>query len=192
MAQLETLNLPGRGLWQAIGELDPTRVLERSQAILDEGLQFFSQVVTGARVCDDDDECLGLDQTLLIEGADHRGFENLVMCDQRRFDLEGRHPLTADLQHVIGAAAVDIVTLAVAQIFVTGARPGTVEGVEALSPLIPITNRGGLAVDLKLSHLTVDNFSALLVDDAQLIARDGRAAGAIVHVVDPVTQKYVQ
>src|SRR5437870_10945582 len=88
-AQLEALDLAGGGLGQLGHELDPARVLERSERGLDEGLELAGEgvAVAAARIAQHD-ERLGLGQAVGVLGADHGGLEDRGVGGERGLDLE--------------------------------------------------------------------------------------------------------
>src|SRR5450759_5591383 len=69
------------------------------------------------------DECFWLDQTVTIFDRYDRGLENLRMGNQCVLDLERRYPNTADLEHIVSAAAEGVNSVGTAQVFVAGAGP---------------------------------------------------------------------
>src|ERR1041384_5511814 len=106
--QFIALDLAGRGLRQALAELDPTRVFPHPDPLFDVLLQGLGQPVRvlAERRLLQHDEGFRLDQPFRIRVADDRGFQHRWVADQRLLDLEGGHPDAADFQHVVAAPAV--------------------------------------------------------------------------------------
>src|SRR5579883_113891 len=100
-AQDEALNFAGRRLGQFRQELDPARVLERGQSLLDEVLEFVRQFVRWLVALLQDDICLWLDQFISVEITHDRCLQYGGVRDQRGLDLDRRDPLPAHLQHII-------------------------------------------------------------------------------------------
>ena len=73
----------------------------------------------------------------IIGVADHRGFEHGVVGRQRRLDLERRDPDAADLHHVVGASAIGVVAVGVADILVAASGPGAEEGRARALAIVP-------------------------------------------------------
>ena len=76
------------------------------------------------------------DQPVGVFLADDGGFQHRLVRDQRRLDVEWRHPHAAYLEHVVGAPAVAVVALGIAAILVAGVRPLAGEGAAALGALV--------------------------------------------------------
>src|SRR5689334_5267659 len=85
-AQLEPLNLPGRRLRELGKKIYPARILVGREPVLDVLLERRLQGVARGIALLQHHIGLGLDEPVLVFGADHRGFENRVVADQRRFD----------------------------------------------------------------------------------------------------------
>src|SRR5262249_27701678 len=113
LPQLEPLDLPSGGLWKRVGEFHPPRGLIRGELALGKRLELFGERVRGFNAALEHDERLGLEQIVLVRLADNRYLEDAGMGDQRRLDLGGRDPLAADLHHVVGSSAVDVVAFGV-------------------------------------------------------------------------------
>src|SRR5262245_62708063 len=84
------------------------------------------------------------------------------MGDERRFDLERGHPHAVDLEHVIGAPAVIIVAVRVAQVLVAGMGPFADEGAPALRALVPVAFAGGGPAHHEFADLAIDRKSTRL------------------------------
>ena len=87
------------------------------------------------------------------------------MLDQCRLDLGRRDKHAADLQHVVAAAAIDVIAVRVLEIFVAGAGPGADKGSPAALAIVPIADRAGRAADEQIADLTLPHRLARLVDD---------------------------
>ena len=125
-AQLEALDLAGGGLRQLADEADLARILVRRELVLDEGLQRFGERVVAcvARLQHDVRERAREAAFVL---ADDRGLEHRLVPHERRLDLERRHELAADLQHVVAASRVGVAAVGVAHVLVAAARPLALE-----------------------------------------------------------------
>src|SRR5499427_10451456 len=132
--QLETLNLAGRRARQVGPDIDPARIFPRPGALLHVRAQLLEQPFVGAVAVLEHDEGFRLDQPVAVLLADDGGLEHRLMGDERRLDLEWGYPHAVDLEHVVGAPAVMIVAIGVAQVFVAGMGPFADEGAPALRP----------------------------------------------------------
>ena len=88
LAQLEALDLSGRGFRQLAADLDPAWLLPRAGGGFDVRLQFLEQSVIGFYTRLQHDERLGLGQTIRILLADHGGLKHGLVGDERALDLE--------------------------------------------------------------------------------------------------------
>src|SRR5262249_41621036 len=152
----------------------------------------FEEPLVGGKAVAQHDEGLRLDQPVGVLFADHGGFEHGLVRGERRLDFERRHPHAADLEHVVGAAAVVIVALAVAAIFIAGEGPFAGKSASAFGPLIPVTFGGGGAAHHKFADVLIGNVAALVVHDFQLVAGDRFAGGAVLHIAGAVRQKRLE
>jgi hypothetical protein len=138
------------------------------------------------------DEGLWLDQSVGVFLADDRGLQHSLVGDQRRLDVEGRNPHAADLEHVIGAPAVIVVAVGVAPVFVASMGPFAGKGAPALGALVPVAFTGRRPAHNQFADFAVGHISAVLVDDASVIAGDRFAGRAIANVGGAVAQESVQ
>src|SRR5262245_63685830 len=82
-----------------------------------------------------------------------------------------------------------IIAVTVAEIFVTGEGPFAGKGAPAFGALVPVAlTRGGAAHD-QLANFIIGDFTALFIDNLELVARHRLAGGAVAHVVRTVRQK---
>ena len=114
------------------------------------------------------------------------------MRDQSRLDLGRRDIDTTDLQHVVGAAGVDIIAVFVAAILVAAQRPLPLERPFAALNVIPVVLGAGWPRDLQLADLALPGGSPLVVDQAHVIAGDRLAGRAVAHVAGPIRQEDMQ
>ena len=77
----------------------------------------------GARLC----------ELLLVVPADDGRFQHVRMRGERRLHLEGRDIHARYFQHIVGAAAADVIAVLVLDVFVAGTRPLALEGRRATS-----------------------------------------------------------
>src|SRR6516165_9385992 len=191
-AQFEALDLAGRGLWQLVEKGDPARAFERRQYGLRMLFERLREILVGAGAGFDNDESFGPDQTITVRGADHRRFEHVLVHDQCRLDLGGRDIHAADLQHVVAAAAIDVIAVLILEILVAGARPYAVEGRPAAFTVIPVEGGAGRAADQEVADFAARYRPALLVDDSERVTGDRLAGRAVAHLARPVAEKNVQ
>lgn len=136
---------------------------------------------------------LGLDELLLVLGADDRGLEHGFVRDERGLDLDRRHPDAAHLEHVVRAAAVGVVAVLVEGVLVAAARPGAMEGVLGLLALVPVHERRGRAADLELAELArLGDDVALVIEEAHLVAGNRLAGRAVAHLAGAIGEEDVQ
>src|SRR5258708_19330191 len=93
------------------------------------------------------------------------------MGDQRALDLERRHPDAGYLEHVVAAAAESVAPVGVANVFVAGAGPVSLECPAAFAALIPVALPGGGCIDHKFADLAVANIVTPVVHQPHLVAR---------------------
>src|SRR5256885_17251270 len=93
------------------------------------------------------------------------------------------HPLAARLDHVVGAAAVHVVSLLVAPVLVAGIRPGALEGTQRLVALVPVGDGAGRPAHDQFADLALRKVAASLLDDALLISRNRLSTRPVAHVV---------
>src|SRR5262249_48493124 len=190
--QLETLNLAGRGARQVAPDVDPARIFPRAGALLDMRAQRFEQPLVGAVTVLEHDEGFRLDQSVAVLLADEGGLEHRLMRNEGRLDLERRYPHAVDLEHVVGAPAVVIVAVGVAQIIVAGMRPFADEGAAALRALVPVAFAGGGPAHHELADLAIGELAPVLVDDLHVVPLHRLAGRSVADVAGPVAQKGLQ
>src|SRR5215471_2185627 len=177
--QLEALDLAGRGARQVGPDVDPARIFPGAGALLHMRAQRFEQPLVGAVTVLEHDEGFRLDQSVAVLLADDGGLEHRLMRNEGRLDLERRYPHAVDLEHVVGAPAVVIVAVGVAQILVAGMRPFADEGAAALRALVPVA-------------FAIGELALVLVDDLHVVPRHRLAGRSVADVAGPVAQKGLQ
>ena len=115
------------------------------------------------------------------------------MALQHALDLERRDIHAGHFQHVVAPAAVNEVAVVVLDIFVAGARPFAQERRARLLAVVPIHHRAGRAAHLQFAHLAArcDDL-AVVVDQADIVARHRLAGGAVFHLAGAVREENVQ
>ena len=101
------------------------------------------------------------------------------MRRQRRLDLERRHIHARHFQHVVGAAAADVIAIGVLDIFVARARPFAQEGRARLLAIVPIHDRSCRPAHIELAHLALFDLIAVLADQLDFVAGHRLAGGAV-------------
>ena len=102
-------------------------------------------------------------------------------CDgQRGLDLERRDIHARHFQHVVGAAAADVIAVGILDIFVARARPFALEGRARLLAVVPVHDRAGRPARIHLAHLALLHRLAVLADQLDLVARHRLAGGAVL------------
>src|ERR1700730_16549517 len=177
---------------ETFGATIGARAFEGCQHGLGVSFEGPGEFVVGTDAGFDDDKGLGLDQTVLVRYPDHSRFEHILVCNQRRLDLGRRDIHAAHLQHVVAAAAIDVITVLVLEILVPGARPYAVEGGPAALAVVPVTGRTGRAADQEVADFAAPDRPAFLVNALERIAGGRPASGAVAHVVRPVAEKDMQ
>ena len=107
------------------------------------------------------DEGLRLDQAIVILGRNDGRFEDAGVSDECLFDFEGRHPDATHLEHVVGAATVDVNAVGPAEVLVAGACPLALESAARLGALIPISGGGGGCPHEQFADCSVDDLALL-------------------------------
>src|SRR4029450_13599616 len=116
--------------------------------------------------------------------ADDRGLAPGLGRGEPRLYLERGHPHAVDLEHVVGAPAVIIVPLGVAQVLVAGIGPFADEGAAALGAVVPVAFTRGGPAHHELANLSRGKLASALVNDLYLVPRH-RLAGRSVAPLDP-------
>src|SRR4029077_4943086 len=109
-------------------------------------------------------------------------FEDRFVADERGLDLGRRDVDSRHLQHVVGAPAVYEIAVLVLAVLVAAARPAAVEGAAALVAVVPVVRRARGPGDLQLTYLARLDRRPLLVDQTQLVPREGFPGGAVAQV----------
>ncbi len=138
------------------------------------------------------DERLWLDQLALVSVTDDSRLQYRVMCDQSRLDLGWRNIEATDLEHVVGAARIDIVPVFVTTVLVAALSPRPVERVPAALPVIPVILGACRPGNLQLADLALFCRASFIIDEPNLIPGNGLAGGAVAHVAGPIRQKDMQ
>src|SRR5688572_23218929 len=108
VADLEALELPGRGLGQVVDEHDVVRRLEVREAVAAPGDQVLGADALG------DDHGHRLVDAVLVGHTDDGGLPHGRVLDQPALDLGRRHPDAAGLEHVAVAAQAGEVAVGIA------------------------------------------------------------------------------
>src|SRR5438552_17193678 len=106
LPQSVPLDLAGDRLRESRDELDPARVLIRSDAPLHERLELLGELVRGLLAVLQEHERFGFYQFVLILRADDSALEHRGMLHERGLDLGRRDPLPGYLEHVVAAPFV--------------------------------------------------------------------------------------
>ena len=96
-----------------------------------------SVVAAGLAGLQDQMKAMGLIRPSLSSRADDGGLLHGRVRDQGQLDLERRHPDAADLEHVVGASAVDVAAVLVDAVLVARVRP-LPANVPRLLALVPV------------------------------------------------------
>src|SRR5438876_2943582 len=191
LAQLVALDLAGDRLGQLRHELDQVRELEALQARLAVLLQRCDERIPLLRLRLRDHERLDLREPIDTD-ADHGAFRHRRMLQQRGLDLDRRDPETADLDHVVASSLVPVEAVLVDAVSVAGEEPLAEDRAFRLLVLRPIEREGAVALDVEITGLALGHRPAFVIEDLQLVARHGLAAGAGLHVVEAVGAVDVQ
>src|SRR5437868_6735936 len=184
-AQLVTLDLAGHGLGQLRHELDDVRVLKSLQARLHVLLQLDDQRVTGGRVGPRNHERFDFREPF-DRDPHHRALRDSGMLQQRRLDLNGRHPQAAHLDHVVRAPLVPVVALFVDAVAVAGEEPFAEDRALRLLVLRPVQRQRAVAFHVQVTRLAIGDRVAPVVEDLQLVAGHRFAARAGAHIMRTV------
>src|ERR1700722_16208875 len=101
------------------------------------------------------------------------------MLGKAKLDLERIHPLTGDLDQVVGAAAEEMKAVAVAHEAVAGVNPAPVaDGLLRFVRPVPVQWRRGIAAYPEDAFFVVVDFATVSTPERNLIAGDAKAGGA--------------
>src|SRR6478672_1593893 len=176
LAELEALDLAGRGLWQRLDEPDPSRPLVLRQPLAHELLQGLRQNRRARAPFAQHDKRDRLRQSIAILVADNAALEHRLVRGQRVLDLYWTHPQTADLEHVVRPARVPEVTVGVLRVLVAGADPAALDRLVGLLGLVPVARARRLAVDPQVADLAAPDRLATIVDQPGVVARHDETA----------------
>ena len=187
VAQHKALDFSGRGFRQAVDEFDPARVFPGTDRAFHMHLELFIERPSdiGLVLILEYDEGFWFDQAVFVLDRHDGGLEHFRVGNQCVFDLERRHPNAADLEHVVGAAAVGVNAIRTPQVFVTGAGPVTDER----TALIPVADRGRFAAHQQLAHFIVGDVVTVFIDKSEVVAVDRHAGSAVFDSIRKVGQK---
>src|SRR5579883_3555591 len=101
--QLETLDLPGRGLRQRVGENDRTRILVRGDRRLDMILQSLGRLGRALDSRREHDMRLHDLAALLVRRADHCAFYDVAVRQQSGLDLRPGDVVAGRNDHIVAA-----------------------------------------------------------------------------------------
>ena len=147
---------------QVVDELDEVRVLVAAQARLAPLLQLAHEAVV-AGVAAGDHERLHAHRVVGLDP--HRGrLEHARMLDEHVLDLDRGGPQPADLDHVVGAALVDVVAVLVDAVAIAGEEQVAVDRGLGLLVLVPVVGQRGVAAHLQVPDLAVGDRRAQLVE----------------------------
>src|SRR5207253_2528175 len=103
-----------------------------------------------------------------------------------------RDPLSAYLEHVVGAPADAIEAIRIAHVFVAGACPFALEGAARLLALVPVAVRRRRPTDAELADLAFRHLAAGIIDQPRLVAWHWHAGRAVADLAGIVAQEDVQ
>src|SRR5579875_279545 len=192
LAQLDAANLSGCRLGQIADEFNPPWILVMRETRFHVLLQDLAETVARRHVGFEHDEGLGFDEPRFVFHADDSRLQNAVMRDERRFDLAGRHPHAAHLQHVVAAPAMHEIAVAVLVELVAGLGPFADERCARALSVVPVTERGGRACDVEVSDLPARHGIAVLADEPDAISADRFSRRSIAHRAGTIRDENVQ
>ena len=166
--------------------------LNGASRVLDEGLEFGLERGRRAVAGLEHDEGLGPREAFGVGHADHRRLQHRGMLHQRGLDLERRHVLAADLEHVVAAARVGVGAVGIAHVLVAALGPRALEGVARLVAVAPVHQRRARAADVEVADLAVGHRAAVVAAQLDRVAGHRLAGAAVVHVARTVGQEDVQ
>src|SRR6478672_10720012 len=170
LTQPEALDLAGGGLRQLVDELEVAWILVRCQLVLHERLQRLLERRARRMAGLQHDERLRLGEAIRVLAADDGRLEHRRMLHQRGFHLERRHVDAAYLQHVVGAARIDVTAVFAAGVLVAAARPFALESRTRLRVVGPVQERRARPADVEIAYLAVRNGLAVLAAQLDVVA----------------------
>jgi hypothetical protein len=99
-------------------------------------------------------------------------FEHRFMLQQAVFDLDRRDVNARHFEHVVGAAVIPVVALAVHVKLVAGGAPVAREGLLRFLVRVPVAQRRRVSLDAQRAHLAGGHRAAFPVNDLRLVAFD--------------------
>ena len=119
-----------------------------------------------------------LDEPVGASRADHHDLAHVRMLDQHGFDLSRRDPLTADLEHVVGAAQIRVEAVLRLDVHVAAAKPLALEARPRRVGTAPVPRRRRVTGDPELAGRPRRHVVPLLVRQSEAVAADDRAGRA--------------
>src|SRR5262245_27963778 len=177
-SQPEALQLSRRRSRQLRQELDPPRALVLGQRLPHELLQFGGERRRALDAAAEHDEGHGLGERVAVLAADHGALVYGGMREQRVLDLDRADPLSADLEHVVAAAAVPVETVGILAVAVARAHPFALDRRFRLLVLVPVRGAQRIAAHPEIPHLAGGHRLLPLVEDRGGVARDDQPARA--------------
>jgi hypothetical protein len=138
------------------------------------------------------DPRFGLDQPVCIGPPHHRGLKHFGVLAKPRLDLDWRAPDAADLEHVIVAPAVNVITVVVPQEGIAGAKPAVDHGTAGALRIVSVVFRRGVTADDELPAFALPHRLAVFANDPGLIAGNDASAGAGPQVIGAVGDEVVE
>src|SRR5262249_44322850 len=114
------------------------------------------------------------------------------MLQQSTLDLHRAYPHAFDLHHVVGAADVPVIAIAIAVILIACAQPVALDGFFRLLVLIPVSSANRIAFNEQIADFAVGNRLSCLVDYASLVTVEDLPARAGPGGAGTVGDEHVQ
>src|SRR5439155_23841387 len=132
-----------------------------------------------------------LHERVLVLRTHNARFHDGRMLGERALDLRRRHPHAARLDHVVGPTGVPEVAIHISLVLVAGAHPFPLDGLLGALVLVPIARARAIPLDDQVAHLANRHWTAGVVHELRLVARDERAARAGAHLAAAVRDEGV-
>ena len=127
-----------------------------------------------------------------VRRAHYRGFRHVGMAEERILHFDRRNPHARDLQHVVGAAAVAIITVGIAQKLIAGDDPAAPFRASGKFRNPPILRERAGAAHPKVADLAHGGLGARVINNLCVIARYWKAAASRFALARPAGDEHVQ
>src|SRR5882762_8615530 len=175
-AQFEALNFPRHGLRQLATESYFARHFVRYEPRFDVLANFRRQLFRSFTLRAQYHVRHGIAKSTLINRADHGGFGDVGVPQQRVLHLHRRNPHARNFQHVVRASAVVVVTVRITKELIAGHHPRSAFRACRQFGNPPILRKRARATHPEIADLAVTHRFSRVIHDLDFVTRHGKTA----------------